>query len=290
MKANKIFTIIFCVIFVILSFTGCGYKKYDCLLVDSCLCQHPIDTTDVCSPFLLKEYPEDEKRLKGTTHTIKLNDIEITGDYSWRNNSPYEIYYEYRNEDKAYFSVYIPSGKIRDIRLTSTEQFITSVMSSEIADIGEEKAREIADSYATELINIPDYTVEISKPKAIYSSYDVYEIQYAKYYDGIITSDCVTVTITANGNFASLFSRSSFTMESSTPSYFKLNKLHRVVDKKVKELFKNVELTDFTYEIKDKRVFTADGHVWLDCDIDYSYLSDDGERNNHLLEFYVVVK
>lgn len=271
-----------------------SYKQYDCILVDRCMCQPPIKlniNTDLYCTL------PDISKIEGMPHTITLHDITLTGKlYITRCVSNLTPLFRYKCDDNSWFEIELTTGSIYTIDMSPSKQFKLSELGSEETDIGEEAAKEIADRYASEVINIPDYAVNISSISThvtldeMTADVKLYKIQYAKYYSGIITTDSVTITITSKGNFYSYSAVSPGAFESSTPDYFDLEKLHQAVDKEMENIFSGAGLQDFRYETEDVKVLTLKDHIWLDTDVYYYYTNSEGKTSEHIVSFFVVVK
>ncbi len=301
-------TIIILTLIVILLFTGCKpqiqpspddiidaekYNQYDCFLGDYSMSIHPIKLK--INDSILYFYPEDY--LINTTHTILFANHQLTGTYSGQSNFPLSTKFNFRTKDNTEFSIEPHTGHIQVIDFTWTDEFISNHFNSEIPDISEEDAKNIADSYASEFIDVSSgYTVTISENKISRSMNDkvieisLYDILYTKYYEGILTSDRIKISITSKGNFASLVATDPNSYESLMTDDFDIDKLHQAVNNKMNSMFNGIVLSDFAYEIEDEEIFKYDNHIWLECDVRYHYSLSDGDTAEHLLVFYVVVK
>ena len=239
----------------------------------------------------------DISKIEGTPHTITLHDITLTGKlYNAKCVSYITPVFMYECDDNSWFEIELTTGSIYSINMSSSKQFKLNELESEETDIGEEAAKEIADKYASEVINIPDYIVNISSRSTnvtldeMTAELKLYKIQYAKYYSGIITTDSVTITITSKGNFYSYSAVSPGAFESSTPDYFDLEKLHQAVDKEIENIFSGAGLWDFRYEIEDVKLLTLKDHIWLETHVYYYYTNSEGTTSEHIVVFFVVVK
>lgn len=270
------------------------FHPYECFLYDYCMCDHPLNLEFDSRIFL--ENPDVDDILKGSTRTIKFYNIQITGTYISSVPHRNGAIYHYGNKNEAAFSINSYTGTLQTIDLTDAEEFISTEIASEISDIGEEEAKKVADIYASELINPSDYSVAISSQNISRSFNDVrkdiklYCFQYEKYYNGILTSDRITVKISSTGNFAYLFSDSPNSYESLLTDNFDIDKLHHAVDDKMNSMLDGITLLDFTYTINDVRIFKYLEHIWLESEVYYFYSRSDGDTAKHLLTFYVVVK